>query len=123
MKDVGVFKSRYDKESDIIYFAREGFRFKESLEVSDDIILDLDKNDTVMGIEILFASEFFKAVNQKISEEILNKIKDVTVSMVYYRKLLIISLNFNIGKIKYEEKLPAFRMSEYESPLVASTTA
>ncbi len=44
---------RIDKESDALYFRLDETRIVESEEVQPGVILDYDKNDLVVGIEIL----------------------------------------------------------------------
>ena len=44
---------RIDRESDALYFRLDETRIVESEEVQPGVILDYDKNDHVVGIEIL----------------------------------------------------------------------
>ena len=44
---------RIDKESDALYFRLDETRIVESEEVQPGVILDYDKSDLVVGIEIL----------------------------------------------------------------------
>ena len=55
------FKSFYDKEEDILYIAREGEE-KEFVEIRPGVNLELDRDDQVIGIEILQASEVLRDI-------------------------------------------------------------
>mgnify|MGYP001562827658 CR=1 FL=1 len=63
-------KITYDKEADAIYFyikypIKKG-ESKKQIPVNPAIILDFDKNDKLLGIEVLFAS---KVLNKKVLKE------------------------------------------------------
>ncbi len=52
--------SDYDYQSDILYLHKElGYQYKESVEMGDNIILDLDIKDIPVAVEILDASKVF----------------------------------------------------------------
>jgi len=45
-------KVRYDPESDILYLLiREG-KIKDTIEISEDLFIEYDENDNIMGIEL-----------------------------------------------------------------------
>ncbi len=60
-------KITYDKETDAIYIRLKETEIEESVEVSDGIIIDLDKFKNPLGIEILF-------VSRRLSPQELGKI-------------------------------------------------
>ncbi|MFY3740504.1 MAG: uncharacterized protein YuzE [Candidatus Nitrosomirales archaeon] len=43
----------YDDDADALYIAVRKGQYKISEEISDDVIIDLDKNCRILGIEIL----------------------------------------------------------------------
>jgi len=49
-------KVRYDKEVDVLYISFSKNKIKESDEGKPGIIIDYDKNGSIVGIEILDAS-------------------------------------------------------------------
>jgi uncharacterized protein YuzE len=53
-------KIRYDKEVDVLYFVFSKNKIKESDEDKPGIILDYDKDGSIVGIEILDASKKMK---------------------------------------------------------------
>ena len=55
----------YDKESDTLYiFVKEGTE-EEFVEVTDGILLELNKGKEIIGIEILNASKIFEPLLSK----------------------------------------------------------
>jgi uncharacterized protein YuzE len=60
---------RYDKEADALYFKFSSNRFEKNQKVNDFIVLDLDKNNNIIGLEMIDASK-------KVS---IDSIKDVKV--------------------------------------------
>jgi len=60
-------KVRYDKEIDAMFIRFQEGEYEGSKEIGDGIVIDLDKEGKVLGIEILDASE-------KISQENLRNI-------------------------------------------------
>lgn len=49
----------YDKEEDILNIQLKEERYWKSIELPSGIVIDIDKDGSVMGIEILRASEIF----------------------------------------------------------------
>ena len=49
-------KSRYDKEADAVYVELKHGKVHHTIEVRSNILIDVDKDGTVLGIEILNAS-------------------------------------------------------------------
>jgi uncharacterized protein YuzE len=59
------FNSFYDKEEDILYIARGGEE-KEFVEIRPGVNLELDRDDQVIGIEILQASKVLRDIIQPL---------------------------------------------------------
>jgi uncharacterized protein YuzE len=119
MNKQSIFYAEYNAESDILLIHSKKGKSKESIELSEDIIIDIDKNNELVGLEFLYASEFFKALNKDISKEILQNLDKIKIILNNYRNYLWISLEFNINEEVVKEKLPAFSLAEYESPLLS----
>jgi len=50
----------YDFDGDSIFINDiKDYKYKESIEITDDIILDIDENNEVVALEILDASKIF----------------------------------------------------------------
>jgi len=45
-------KSRYDAESDILYLLIKEGQIKDTVEVSEDMFIEYDENDELVGIEL-----------------------------------------------------------------------
>jgi len=57
----------YDKEADALYIQLKEDEVEESVEISDGIILDLDKSKNPLGVEFLY-------VSRRLSSEDLAKV-------------------------------------------------
>ncbi|MBS3172442.1 DUF2283 domain-containing protein [Candidatus Woesearchaeota archaeon] len=119
MKNESVFLANYDDKEDVLHIYHKKAKVKESIEVSEDIIFDVDKNEKIVGIEIFYASELFQALNKEINKEILGILKEIKVSIDRYRDYIIILVGFEVKGKMIKEKLPMISMKEYESPLLA----
>ena len=52
-------KFHYDKNVDALYIRFNNQRYKESREVDDGVLLDVDRFGKIIGIEVLDASQKF----------------------------------------------------------------
>jgi len=65
----------YDINGDSMFINEmEPYEYKESIEITDDIILDLDVNNKVVALEILDVSEVF-GIEKKYIEQYLESIE------------------------------------------------
>lgn len=62
-------KVEYDKKADALYIWLRKAKYDISEELAENVILDLDKNGRVIGIEVLGAS---KSLGQEIVTKIIN---------------------------------------------------
>ena len=61
-------KTTYDKEADAMYiYLKSGSKVYKTREIKNDLIVDFDENNGVIGIEILNASHYVSP--QSIKEE------------------------------------------------------
>jgi len=52
-------KVRYEPESDILYLLiREG-KIKDTIEINEDLFIEYDENDNIVGIELWRARKMF----------------------------------------------------------------
>ncbi len=114
------FKMDYDSREDVLYLYSEKGKVKESIELSKDIVIDLDKNDNLVAIEIFNAHKFLHTLNEEITKNMLSELKETKLKLVKYSDYLIITLIFNYKGKTIIEKLPALSTEQYESPLIAS---
>lgn len=117
------FKVSYDSEGDVLIVYREGAEVRESIEVSEDLIIDVDKNMKVVNFELLDAYKFLHTLNETITKRMLEEVQEVEVEVKNYRNYWVITLIFKHNNQIIAEKLPAFASSEFKSPLLASVSA
>ncbi len=114
------FEASYDKEGDVLTVYREGAKVKESVEVSEDLIIDVDKEMKLVNLELIDAYKFLHAMNDKISKEMLLDIHEIELDAKNYRNYWVITLIFKYKDEVIAEKLPVFASMEFRSPLIAS---
>ncbi len=68
-------KIRYDPEADILYILIKEGSIKNTVEISDDLFIEYDENDNIVGIEIWQAR---KNVLKELMEYIKGAIKATT---------------------------------------------
>jgi len=113
-------KVHYDEEDDIFTVYDNEHKPSETIEFSEFLNLDINKDKSIVGMEIFYASEFFFAINKLITKNILESAKDITVECNNYRNNWFISLVFNYEGHKIKVQMPPLRKSDYTSPLIAS---
>ena len=113
------FKAAYDQEGDLLTVYREA-EVKESIEVSEEMIIDIDKNKKLVNLEFLDAYKFLHTMNEKISKKMLLGIKEIDLKIKNYRNYWIITLAFKYKNTLIEEKLPVFASVDFKSPLLAA---
>jgi uncharacterized protein YuzE len=117
------FKASYDQEGDVLTIYRTAEKVKESIEVAEDLVIDVDKNMQLINLELIDAYKFLHTLNNKISREMLRGINEAELDVKNYRNYLFITLIFKHNNKIIKEKLPAFASSDFKSPLIASAAA
>ena len=113
-------KASYDKESDVLTLYNEKAKVDQSIEVSEEMIIDIDSSGHIVNIELLDAYEFLHALNSSITKKILNELTEVEMVFKQFRNYWMISLAFVSSGKRIEEKLPVFSRADFQSPLLAS---
>jgi uncharacterized protein YuzE len=117
------FKVSYDQEGDVLTIYNSKVNVSESVEVTEELVIDLDKDRRIANLELLDAYNFLHTLNENITKEMLSSLQEVELQFKNYRNYWIISLGFEYNNQRIEEKLPAFSQADYQSPLVASAGA
>lgn len=113
-------KFDYDKEQDVLYIYSPKEKVSESLEIADDIILDINEKNQIVGIEIFYASKFLNAINKKINQQMLENLQEAKMKIINYRNnFAIITIFLKYGNKLIEHQL-SLQTSHFESPLVAT---
>lgn len=113
-------KIHYDEEDDIFTVYNNELKPSETIEFSEVMNIDINKNKNIVGIEIFYASEFFSAINKLITKQLLESVKTVNVECINYRNNWLINLIFDNNGNKIKVQMPPLRNSDYTSPLIAS---
>ena len=114
------YKFDYSVEDDVLYIQNAVKEVEESVEFSKDIVLDLDKEGRVIGVEIFYASEFLGLFNNEINKEFLDSLKEAYIEYKDFRNIWFIILRLESKDRKISQPLPPLQKSEYISPLIAS---
>lgn len=109
----------YDDENDILVIHESNENVKESLEVSEGIVLDLDKDDRVVGIEIMDASEFFGSFNPEISKQFLSELDFAKIEYKSFRNQWILLVILQSKGKQFSQLMPPLRKTEFASPILA----
>ena len=109
----------YDAEDDVLYIQNSLKEVEESVEFSEDIVLDLDKNGNIIGMEIFYASEFFNLLNEDINRKFLQDLEDVSLQYKDFRNIWFIVLVLKTKNKVIRQAMPPLRKSEYISPLIS----
>jgi len=110
----------YDAEDDVLYIQNAVKEVEESVEFSEDIVLDLDKKGNVIGIEIFYASEFLALFNKEISKEFLEKLEGAYIEYKDFRNIWFVVLVLKSKGQVIRQPMPPLKKSEYISPLIAN---
>jgi uncharacterized protein YuzE len=109
----------YDEKSDVLSIFNNNLKPSESVEFSENIILDINKEGCIVGLQILDASEFFQGLNEKISKPFLSDLENVELEDKEFRNNWFIILSMKskgLGII--QQPMPLLRKKEYKSPLL-----
>jgi uncharacterized protein YuzE len=113
-------KIHYDEEDDIFTIYDNKYKPSETIEFSEFLNLDINKDKSIVGMEIFYASEFFSAINELITKNMLESVKNVSVECNNYRNNWFINLVFDDNGSKIKVQMPPLRNSDYTSPLIAN---
>lgn len=116
------YKFHYDAEDDVLYIWDAIREVEESVEFSEDMVLDLDSHGNFIGVEIFYASEFFNTFNNELNKEFLRNLSKVSIEYKEYRNMWFIVLLLQSGSKRIAQPLPPLRKSEYTSPLIANNS-
>ena len=114
------FSFHYDKEFDILAIYKSRRKVKESIEVSENIVLDLNKKGQIIGIEIMDAGKFFRNFNSIMNNKFLSRVESANISYKSFRNQWIILVNLKTDKEDLTQPMPPLRKSRYISPLFSN---
>ena len=117
------FNASYDADGDVLTIYQKNSKVRESIEVSEELIIDVDKDMKLVNLELMDAYKFLHTSNDKISKKMLEGIDQVELDVRRFRNYWLITLVFKYNNEIIQEKLPAFASSDFKSPLIASVSA
>ena len=102
----------YDEESEVLSIYNSKFRNSESVEFSENIIFDLNKEGNLVALQILEASKFLNVLNAKIDQNFLSNLEVVKLVEREYRNSLFIVLSLKSkGQEVVQQPMPLMRKS------------
>lgn len=114
-------KIHYNEQDDVFSVYDDEHKPSETIEFSEFLNIDIDKNKGVVGIEVFYASEFFFALNDAITKSMLESLDKVSIDCKNYRNNWFIVLIFEKDGQTMKVQLPPLKNTEYTSPLIASS--
>lgn len=80
----------YDYAADSMFINEiEPYKYKESIEITDDIIVDIDEKNQVRALEILDASKVFK-----LKKQFVKQLSDITADIFSDDEIICIKASF-----------------------------
>ncbi len=113
------FNFNYSAEDDILSIYSNSSP-EESIEFSENLVIDIDKDNRIVGLEIFDAAEFFNSLNEQIDRNFLEKLEEVYLECKEFRNNWYILLLFKANGKEIRQPMPLLRKSEYKSPLIVS---
>lgn len=116
------FIAKYDSEGDVLSIYTKDAKVKESIEVAEELVVDIDKNKNLVNLELFDAYKFLSLSNKKITKKMLESIGEVKLDVKQIRNYWIITIIFRYNEELITEKLPVFASNDFKSPLAASAS-
>jgi len=115
-----VINFHYDSEDDVLTIYDSDNPPKETIEFSEFLNIDINKDKGIVGIEIFDALKYFSNLEERINKDFLESLEEVKINCRNERNtwFMVVVLKSK-GKIN-KLPLPPFRKTEYTSPLIAS---
>jgi uncharacterized protein YuzE len=111
----------YDEENDVLSIFSPNCKSKESIEFSENIIFDINKNGNLVALQILDASEFFSSLNEQLTREFLSNLESIELIEKEYRNNWFIVIGFKSkNRAIIQQPMPLLRKSEYKSLLLCN---
>ncbi|RAP46413.1 MAG: hypothetical protein BZ136_07675 [Methanosphaera sp. rholeuAM74] len=84
----------YDGDVDALFFEKEEYSYDYSLEITSEIVLDLNVNHNVIGLEVLDASKVLG-----VDTSFLNDSERITAVIVVADNIMCISFTFILAGV------------------------
>jgi uncharacterized protein YuzE len=88
-----IMKQDYDQEEDVLFLRSvKDYKYQESLEIGNSVILDFDKNYVPVALEILDASKFLE-----VDKSALKSLKGLEMTVVVNEDLVMVKASFAVS--------------------------
>ena len=114
------YKYHYNAEDDVLSIYNYDNKVKESVQVSEDVVLDFDGGDKVIGIEIFYASELLGAFNIENNKDFLKHLENASLEVKSFRNQFFVAVVLYKDGKRIVQPMPLLRKEEYISPLAGS---
>ncbi len=115
------FESHYDAEDDILSVYSKDSQPSETVEFSENLNIDINEEDQIVGLEIFDASDFFAALNKQVDKSFLDSLQEVSLEYKEFRNMWFIVIILKAKGKEIHQPMPLLRKSEFVSPLIASS--
>lgn len=113
-------KFHYSSEDDVLTVFTD-VSPSETIEFTDFMNIDINKERGIVGIEIFDALEFLGKQNKELTKGFLSNLKSVGAKYDEWRNTWFIELELTDNENHtIVQRLPPLKKSEYVSPLIAS---
>jgi len=92
-------KFSYDSKMDDLFIFDTSSKSKGSIEIGD-LILDLDKNKKIVGVEIINATKFLKNLDVKITKAFLEGLKNAKFDLAKQKNWTFLKINLTSANQK-----------------------
>jgi len=98
-----LFNWHYDAQGDVFFIHKTRPKTFTCLEFGD-LVLDVDRNYRLLGMEVLWASELFARLG--ISVELLKRVDDAVLDLVTPGEFPVVQLTLRSGKTERKVLVP-----------------
>jgi len=112
------FKFDYDKENDDLFIYDPKLKGTKSIEVGDDLVLDVDNKNRLVGVELINATKliaFFtsKEISSADIKNLLENLRQASISVSQHKNLVKITLQL-LGE-KHEVVAPIIPLATQDA--------
>ena len=111
-------KIHYNEEDDVFTIYDDEHKPAETIEFSEFLNIDIDKNKGIVGLEIFYASEFLSLFNKSINKVFLKDLSEAHIEYRDFRNMWFIILILKSNDKIISQPLPPLKKSEYISPII-----
>ena len=105
----------YYTDNDILDIYRvKNYKYKTSLELEEGVILDIDKNNIPVSLEILDASEIFKIKDKNL----LSNIHELDMKIEVTKEIIRVDVELSFNSSKKSFSLKSIILNSIKAPVM-----